>query len=274
MSPSAGVFAADDAAVTELSAALAAAGYTVAARVVVTGYFEITTQLTGWVDDPQINVVIGTATSAAREAMGPLITKRVLSFSDLNDVEGGRCNSTYIFLVPPEGDAMTNAIANLLPRLESELASGKPAHAPVKVSIPERGKRPSVSGPAREVSVVTALPPVEKEVSVVAVIPPVQKKEPPTRATPPPAPPSRPTPPPTPLAKASPVTPPSNPAEPAHATAHTDREDAATDAEAEVPRHHHRGSRSSAGTRQTPVGAAQATNTLVRGRDRSSDGGR
>lgn len=241
MAQNAGVFAADEATVTELAAALGAAGYSIAARATLTDASAIATELAAWTRNDTLAVVIGAAGPVARQAVMPLVTRRLLGFSDLRDVDGGRCGNTIVLLVPPSGDAMTSAVANLLPRLEHELTSKQPPAQPPRVSIPERpavsasttkhlppvAKRippvPPAPPPRKEVSVMTVLPPApkqgsgsivvppapaapRKEVSVVAAIPPIDdpRRAPASRPTPPPAPPSRPTPPPSPASRATP----------------------------------------------------------------------
>lgn len=79
------------------------AGHRIAARAVVaTKKPELAAQLKTWIDDPAIELVVGPLGSTMRAALLPLITKRLAGFTDLRDIDGGRCESTIVVLVPAE----------------------------------------------------------------------------------------------------------------------------------------------------------------------------
>jgi len=101
---SVGVIAPKATTVDELASQLEGAGQRVAARTIASGRrSELRAQLQRWIDDPAIDLVIGTVSSPMRPALLPLITKRLIGFSDLREIDGGRCESTIVILVPARG---------------------------------------------------------------------------------------------------------------------------------------------------------------------------
>src|SRR5687767_13456261 len=97
----AAVLAASDETVEQLASLLAHAGHTVVSRAVVADKeAALATKLETWIAE-SVELVIGVSSDEMRGALVPLITKRLLGFSDLNDVDGGRCKSTIVVLLPP-----------------------------------------------------------------------------------------------------------------------------------------------------------------------------
>jgi hypothetical protein len=116
-----GVIAAKDATVEQLAGLLEAAGQEVAARAVVPKRTtELRTQLERWIEDPAIELVIGIASSTMRGALLPLITKRLVGFMDLKEVDGGCCKSTIVLLVPRR-DITRELLDDSLARVSREL---------------------------------------------------------------------------------------------------------------------------------------------------------
>lgn len=214
MGLSVGVFAADETTVQQVSDLLAAAGHAVVAHdTAPDDRTSASTHFTTWIADPRIDVVISIATPASRAALMPLITKRLLGFSDLRDVDGARCDSTIVVLLPKDSLALAPALDKALPRIETELArkptiAVPPVRAPAKVSIPAATRpapgamKPLPAVPAappttpREQSVVAAIPTKKPAVAVKATVPPpIPMKVPPIAAVPAPAKPTTPPPP-------------------------------------------------------------------------------
>src|SRR5215468_763670 len=94
-------------------------------------------QLARWTARDDIDVVIaigGFATNAASKALAPLITETLPGFTDLfrwlayqdlgsgamlSDAEAARCNSCFVFLLPPSVEAVRQALDKLvLPQLD------------------------------------------------------------------------------------------------------------------------------------------------------------
>jgi len=84
-----------------LARLLDACGHRIATRAVVpTRTPELTAQLKSWIGDPGIEVVIAPVGGTLRRALLPLITKRLIGFTDLRDIDGGCCQDTVVVMVP------------------------------------------------------------------------------------------------------------------------------------------------------------------------------
>jgi hypothetical protein len=197
------VFAEDESGLASLARALVGHDADVVARVQVDGEpAAITQQLKAWIADAGVDVVVGPLTAHSRAALRPLITKRLISFSELREVEGGRCAATVVVLVPPGRDAANDTVAKVFPKIEHELfhKSG-PVVSPVAVislpgplpktppPVPGRAKTapiapPSGRTPASGIPTVGASPPRTPPTGV-PVLPPVVPGSGPVSAGPP-----------------------------------------------------------------------------------------
>lgn len=124
-----------------IAARMAAEGHHIAARAIVKdGEAVIRAQLSTWIADPQIDVVIATGGTGVTprdvtpEALAPLITKHIpgfgelfrsLSFADIGSAtiqsraDAALCNTTYVFLLPGSTGAVKLAVDNILvPQLD------------------------------------------------------------------------------------------------------------------------------------------------------------
>lgn len=120
---------------------LAREGHCIAARAIVKdGEVVIREQLSAWIADPAIDVVIATGGTGVTprdvtpEALAPLITKHIpgfgelfrsLSFADIGSAtiqsraDAALCNATYVFLLPGSTGAVTLAVEKILvPQLD------------------------------------------------------------------------------------------------------------------------------------------------------------
>jgi len=89
--------------VERLARLLDACGHRIAARALVpTRTPELTAHLKTWMGDPAIDLVIAPAGGTLRRALVPLITKRLIGFTDLRDIDGGCCQDTIVVTVPEE----------------------------------------------------------------------------------------------------------------------------------------------------------------------------
>jgi hypothetical protein len=159
VSVSIGVVASKSEVVEQLTRLLEATGHRVSARAIVrTRKPELTTQLKTWIADPAIQVVIGIDSVTMRAALLPLITKRLVAFNDLRDVDGGQCESTLVILLPKE--VTLESLTPVLERVERELEGrGR------RRTVPPPAPRPSTSTSTSSISVSrsrpkTAPPPV------------------------------------------------------------------------------------------------------------------
>jgi molybdenum cofactor biosynthesis protein B len=124
-----------------ISSRLVAAGHSVVARaIVVDDQATITAALRGYVDDPQVDVVIATggtgvtARDVTPEALAPLVDKPIPGFGELfrwlsfeqigtstiqSRAEAALCGGTYVFLLPGSPRAVALAMDRiLLPQLD------------------------------------------------------------------------------------------------------------------------------------------------------------
>src|SRR5690349_14781912 len=103
MSVSIAVMASSSELVERLARLVETSGHRVAGQAVVrTGKSELTAQLKRWIADPAIQLVIGIEGATMRTALLPLITKRLVGFTELRDVDGGQCDSTIVILLPKD----------------------------------------------------------------------------------------------------------------------------------------------------------------------------
>ncbi|HTM23468.1 MAG TPA: molybdenum cofactor biosynthesis protein B [Kofleriaceae bacterium] len=121
---------------------LAGAGHVVAARAIVTDDVDaIRAALRGWIDDPQVQVVIATggtgitARDVTPEALAPLVTKPIPGFGELfrwlsfdeigtstiqSRADAGLCGDTVVFVLPGSPGACRTALTRIiLPQLDS-----------------------------------------------------------------------------------------------------------------------------------------------------------
>ncbi|HEY5926080.1 MAG TPA: hypothetical protein VIV11_30550 [Kofleriaceae bacterium] len=150
--------------VDQLATLLARTGHRVAARAVVANRTrDLAAQLKVWIDDPQIELVIGINSSAMRAALLPLITKRLVGFTDLRRVDGGQCQSTIVILVPKR-DFAAEMTDQILPRLTRAL---RPGRQPTQPPPPPRSEssllRLDGTGRARPKTTPPPLPPPADE---------------------------------------------------------------------------------------------------------------
>jgi hypothetical protein len=139
MSLRVGVFAVDDTALGVLTGALEFHDVDVVRRATIEDEEPaIARHLAAWLAEEKLDIIVSTGTANARAALVPLITRRMLAFSELREVDGGRCGKTVVVLVPRGAAAASSALEDALPRIESELASAQKASAPPKVVIPPK----------------------------------------------------------------------------------------------------------------------------------------
>jgi molybdenum cofactor biosynthesis protein B len=112
---------------------LAAAGHEIVARErVADSAAAVRARLSGWVSDPDVDVVFAVAgadSNAVSEALAPLVTKtmpgfadlfRVLAYEDMKtsamlvDIDAAQCESTFVFVLPPSVGAVTTALERLV----------------------------------------------------------------------------------------------------------------------------------------------------------------
>ncbi len=115
---------------------LTGAGHVIAARAIVTDDIDrVRGQLTAWIADPQVDVVITTGGTGVTprditpEALAPLITKPIPGFGELfrwvsfeeigastiqSRAEGALCDTTYVFLLPGSPGGVRTALTRIL----------------------------------------------------------------------------------------------------------------------------------------------------------------
>lgn len=137
--------AADDRSGDTIAEHLTAAGHVIAARAIVTDdVLAIRGQLSAWIADPAIEVVIATGGTGVTprdvtpEALAPLVTKPIPGFGELfrylsyaeigtatiqSRAEAALCDRTYVFLLPGSPNGVRLAMDKILvPQLDHRLA--------------------------------------------------------------------------------------------------------------------------------------------------------
>jgi hypothetical protein len=162
--------------VERLASLLEAAGQRVKVRAVVqTSKPALSAHLKLWIQDPAIELVIGVVGATMRAALLPLITKRLVGFSDLREIDGGQCDSTIVLLVPAD-DVSREMLDAILPRIVRELRPRRGPTEPPPVRTRQKTTPPPIPPLKSDDYVETHRRPPEAEFekTVVAAISPVR----------------------------------------------------------------------------------------------------
>ena len=167
--------------VERLARLLDACGHRVAARAVVpTRTPELTAQLKTWIGDPGVELVLAPAGGTLRRALLPLITRRLIGFTDLRDIDGGCCQDTIVVTIPEETSFETLEMieARVLHNRRAQRRATTPPPAD-STPVPRRG--PTTPPPRRGS---TTPPPIgEARLRGKTVPPPLPVQSRPTQTT-------------------------------------------------------------------------------------------